>query len=53
MTAPRFLIVRLSAIGDVIHTLPALMDLRSAFPESEVDWQMIEKVLGFAVKLVL
>ena len=38
MSAPRFLIVRLSAIGDVIHTLPALMDLRSAFPESEVDW---------------
>ena len=38
MRARRFLIVRLSAIGDVIHTLPALMDLRSAFPGSQVDW---------------
>lgn len=24
-----------------------------AVPETELDWQMIEKVLGFAVKLVL
>ncbi len=38
MTAPRFLIVKLSAIGDIIHTLPALMDLRHHFPESEIDW---------------
>ncbi|MBI2821679.1 MAG: lipopolysaccharide heptosyltransferase I [Acidobacteria bacterium] len=38
MSDPRLLIVRLGAIGDVIHTLPALMDLRSHYPESEIDW---------------
>jgi len=38
MSAHRFLIVKLSAIGDVVHTLPALMDLRSHFPDSEIDW---------------
>ncbi|MBI3940767.1 MAG: lipopolysaccharide heptosyltransferase I [Acidobacteria bacterium] len=38
MTARRILMVRLSALGDVVHTLPALIDLRAAFPESEIDW---------------
>ena len=30
----RLLIVRLSAMGDVIHTLPAAFALREAFPEA-------------------
>ncbi|MBI4454331.1 MAG: lipopolysaccharide heptosyltransferase I [Acidobacteria bacterium] len=38
MGSSNFLIVRLSAIGDVVHTLPALMDLRASYPESEIDW---------------
>src|SRR5688572_17788867 len=38
MTSPRFLIVRLSAIGDVVHTLPAAMDLKAAYPEGRIDW---------------
>ncbi|HEV8129998.1 MAG TPA: lipopolysaccharide heptosyltransferase I [Acidobacteriota bacterium] len=38
MNGSRFLIVKLSAIGDVVHTLPALMDLRLQYPESEIDW---------------
>ena len=38
MGAPKFLVVRLTAIGDVIHALPAVMDLRSSFPEAEIDW---------------
>lgn len=32
------LIVKLSAIGDVIHTLPALSALRRAFPKAHISW---------------
>lgn len=34
----RYLIVRLSALGDIIHTLPVLAALRRARPEAEIDW---------------
>jgi lipopolysaccharide heptosyltransferase I len=34
----RILIIKLGSIGDVVHTLPAVADLKAAFPDSEVDW---------------
>ncbi len=34
----RLLIVRLSAMGDVLQTLPALVALRAARPEAEIGW---------------
>jgi len=34
----RLLIVRLSAMGDVIHTLPAVQALREAFPRAMIGW---------------
>ncbi|MCA9239361.1 MAG: glycosyltransferase family 9 protein [Planctomycetales bacterium] len=34
----RILIVRLTALGDVIHGLPALCALRDAFPNSHIGW---------------
>jgi heptosyltransferase I len=34
----RILIVRLSAMGDVIHTLPAVHFLRERFPEAHIGW---------------
>lgn len=37
------LIVKLSAIGDVIHTLPALDALHRKFPESNITWLVEEK----------
>lgn len=36
------LIVKLSALGDVTHTLPALIALRRAFPEARIDWLIEE-----------
>jgi heptosyltransferase-1 len=36
--APRILIVRLSSMGDVIHTLPAAAALRRSFPEGTLSW---------------
>lgn len=35
---PRILIVRLSAIGDVIHGVPVLCALRAALPEAFLGW---------------
>jgi heptosyltransferase-1 len=34
----RLLIVRLSAMGDIIHTLPAAQALRAAFPHAKIGW---------------
>ncbi|RMG49370.1 MAG: lipopolysaccharide heptosyltransferase I [Acidobacteria bacterium] len=34
----KILIVKLSSIGDVIHTLPALAALRRRFPEARISW---------------
>lgn len=38
MADPRFLLIRLSSLGDVIHTLPAAAALRDAFPGARIDW---------------
>ena len=34
----RILVLRTSALGDVVHTLPALSALRAVFPDAEIDW---------------
>jgi len=36
------LIVRLSSIGDIVHTLPALAAVRNALPAAEISW-VVEK----------
>lgn len=38
----RVLLVKMSSFGDVIHTLPALTDLKRAHPDVEVDWVLEE-----------
>jgi heptosyltransferase-1 len=39
----RLLIVRLSAMGDVIHTLPAVHALRQALPQAFIGWLVEER----------
>jgi heptosyltransferase I len=39
----KLLIVRLSAMGDVIHTLPAVYALREAFPHAFIGWLIEER----------
>jgi heptosyltransferase I len=34
----RVLIVKLSSLGDVVHTLPVVADIRAARPDALVDW---------------
>src|SRR4051812_8031709 len=38
MPAFRILVVRLSSMGDVIHTLPAAASLKHSFPHSHLSW---------------
>jgi heptosyltransferase I len=34
----RILIVKLSSLGDVVHAMPAVQDMRAALPQAQVDW---------------
>ncbi|HXJ05951.1 MAG TPA: glycosyltransferase family 9 protein [Candidatus Acidoferrum sp.] len=38
MAEPRFLVVRLSSLGDIVHTFPAVSALRETFPSAEIAW---------------
>ena len=40
------LLIKLSAIGDVIHSLPFLEVLKAAFPSSRIDWVVEEDAAG-------
>ena len=39
----RILVVRLSALGDVVHALPAVAALRRASPAARIDWLVDER----------
>jgi len=39
----KFLIIRLSSLGDIIHTLPAFAALRNYFPEAKISWLVENK----------
>ena len=41
----RILIVKLSSLGDVVHAMPAVQDIRRALPHARIDW-VVER--GFA-----
>ena len=35
---PKILVVKLSSLGDVLHTLPIVWDLRARLPNAQIDW---------------
>ena len=35
---PRILLIKLSGLGDVVHTLPVLVKLRARYPAARIDW---------------
>jgi lipopolysaccharide heptosyltransferase I len=52
MTPPRkILVLKLSSLGDILHTLPAFHALRSTFPEARIDW-VVEDRLSFLLQAV-
>jgi heptosyltransferase I len=38
MSEPRFLVLRLGSLGDIVHTFPAVAALRETFPSAEIVW---------------
>lgn len=46
---PTILIVKLSAIGDVVHTLPALNALRRRYPKAHITWLVEEAAADLLV----
>ena len=46
----KILLVKLSSLGDVVHALPVVQDLRAALPDAQIDW-VVEK--SFAALLAL
>lgn len=39
---PRFLLIKTSSLGDVVHNLPVASDLAAAYPGAQVDWVVEE-----------
>jgi len=48
---PRILIVKVSSLGDVVHNMPLVHDLRARWPEAEIDW-VVEEGYVDLVKLL-
>ena len=40
--SPKILLVKLSSLGDVLHNLPTVWDLRSRLPDAQIDWVVEE-----------
>ena len=40
--SPKILLVKLSSLGDVLHNLPIVWDLRARLPDAQIDWLVEE-----------
>lgn len=45
----KILIVKLSSLGDVLHTLPVVHDIKTALPDAQIDW-VVEAAFSGVVK---
>jgi heptosyltransferase-1 len=41
-SSPKILLVKLSSLGDVLHNLPLVWDLRARLPNAQIDWVVEE-----------
>jgi heptosyltransferase-1 len=48
-SALKILIVKLSSLGDVVHAMAALQDIRRALPQAQIDW-VVERGFGALVR---
>jgi ADP-heptose:LPS heptosyltransferase len=39
----RILLIKPSALGDVVHTIPVLVKLRARYPRARIDWLITRK----------
>ena len=48
----KILIVKLSSLGDVLHNLPVIWDLRAKYPNAQIDWVIEEGFAGLLAPLM-
>ena len=46
----KFLIIKLSSLGDIVHTLPAAHTLRQEYPEAFIAWVIEERYQEYLLK---
>ena len=46
----RFLIVKFGSLGEIVHCLPSVAQLRQAYPKAEIDW-LVERKNKAAIEL--
>jgi heptosyltransferase-1 len=51
LSAQKILIVRVSSLGDVVHNMPAIADIRRRHPQAQIDW-LVEEGFAELVELV-
>ena len=49
--APKILLVKLSSLGDVLHNLPIVWDLRKRLPNAQIDWIVEEAYMPLLAPL--
>ncbi|UAW63706.1 lipopolysaccharide heptosyltransferase I [Mycoavidus sp. HKI] len=47
----KILIVKVSSLGDVVHTMPVIADIRRQYPAAQIDW-LVEEGFADLVRLV-
>ncbi len=51
-SSPKILLVKLSSLGDVLHNLPIVWDLRARLPNAQIDWVVEEAYVGLLAPLL-
>ncbi|WP_408475068.1 lipopolysaccharide heptosyltransferase I [Paraburkholderia megapolitana] len=51
MSVQKILIVRVSSLGDVVHNMPVIADIRRRHPDAQIDW-LVEESFVSLVQLV-
>ena len=51
LSVQKILIVRVSSLGDVVHNMPVIADIRRRHPEAQIDW-LVEESFTSLVELV-
>jgi heptosyltransferase-1 len=49
---PKILLVKLSSLGDVLHNLPIVWDIRSRTPNAQIDWVVEEAYVNLLTPLL-
>jgi len=51
-SSPKILLVKLSSLGDVLHNLPILWDIRARLPNAQIDWVVEEAYVSLLQPLL-